>query len=365
MPMSPDNPSAHAMPAAEADEGRLLAEAHRRCLAVREAVRREVVGQDEAVEAMLVTLLAGGHVLLLGVPGLAKTTLARALARALGWGFRRVQFTPDLMPADLLGIEVLRGGVGDTPAPAAAAPLATDAGVAHGSADGAFHFVPGPIFTHLLLADEVNRTPPRTQAALLEAMQERQVTTAGLTRPLPDPFMVLATQNPIEQAGTYPLPEAQLDRFFACVQLDYPAREHELRIAAGFGEPSDSPASVDPIDPARFAAYRRLVTRVPATEYVVERAVDLVRATRPQARDAPQVVQEHVRIGASPRAAQALVRACRARAVLEGRPAASADDLRVLAPMLLRHRLILRYQAQAAGLDADAIVNAVMDACWH
>jgi MoxR-like ATPase len=298
-----------------------------------------VVGQGETVEAALYALLARGHCLLVGVPGLGKTLLVNALARFFGLPFSRIQFTPDLMPSDITGTEILE----------------EDAGTGHRR----FVFIPGPVFTSILLADEVNRTPPKTQAALLEAMQERTVTIAGKIRKLDEPFLVLATQNPIEQEGTYSLPEAQLDRFLFELRLTYPSLEDERRVVE-----QHSFAPLEKVAPLwsreEILALRDAVERIPAPPPVVDYAVRLVRATRPEDPSAPAFVKRGVRWGASPRATQYLVVAGRARAACQGRFNVSREDVRALAPWVLRHRVIRSFEAEADGLGTEEIIAKVL-----
>ncbi len=309
---------------------------------VDQAVRRVIVGQHEVVEQVLLVLLAGGHGLLQGVPGLAKTLLVKTLARALDLRFSRIQFTPDLMPADVLGTEVIE----------------EDRATGH----RVVRFVPGPIFAQVILADEINRTPPRTQAALLEAMQEAQVTIAGVRHPLELPLFVLATENPIEQEGTYPLPEAQLDRFMFNIVMSYPSAAEERAIIAATtvsGEPDVTPVA----GAAELLRARRLVRDVPAADNVIDYATRLVRATRPGDDAAvPASVARWVRWGAGPRAGQALVLAAKARAVVQGRPAVSLDDIRAVAPPVLRHRVLVNFQAVADGITSERVVEDVLAA---
>lgn len=303
-------------------------------------LRKVIVGQDEVVRSVLVCLLAEGHVLLEGVPGLGKTQLLKTLADALRLQFSRVQFTPDLMPADIVGTQVLE-----------------DAHDGHRR----FVFQPGPVFANLVLADEVNRATPKTQSALLEAMQERRVTVAGETRPLPRPFLVMATQNPLEMEGTYPLPEAQLDRFLLKAIVRFPPAEDLVEII----ERTTSAATPDVhavTDVDQLAAAVALVRQVPVASHLVRHATDLVIATHPDQPTAPDPVRRYVRFGASPRGAQALVLAAKASALLDGRPNVAAEDLRDIAHAALRHRLILGYEATADGMTADAAVDAVLDA---
>jgi MoxR-like ATPase len=299
---------------------------------LREAVAAAVVGQDAVVDLMLITLAARGHALLVGVPGLAKTLLVASLARALDLSFGRVQFTPDLLPADITGTDVLHERDGER----------------------SLRFQPGPIFHNLILADEINRTPPKTQAALLEAMQERKVTVGTATHPLPDPFQVFATRNPIEQEGTYPLPEAQLDRFLLEIHVGYPSEAEEREVARR--TTSGKPAIIEPvlhIDDVRDVG--RVVPRVPVTDEAVNLAVSLARATRPDGARA-SAVREYVRYGAGPRGSQALVLAAKARAALRGEAAADVDDVRALIVPALRHRIVLSYRAEADGVkDVDVL----------
>jgi MoxR-like ATPase len=306
--------------------------------ALRTAIAQAIVGQEEVVEQLLIGLLAGGHCLLEGVPGLGKTLLVKSLGEALELPFRRVQFTPDLMPSDILGTELLEED--------------------HGTGKRHFRFQPGPVFTSLLLADELNRTPPKTQAALLEAMQEKTVSYAGVTHELPRPFFVLATQNPLEQAGTYPLPEAQLDRFLLLVQVGYPSAEEEaaiLRLTTG----TVQGAVPKVMDAGEVVAVQALVREVHVSDGLVEWITRLVRATRP-GEGAADVVTRYVRWGAGPRAGQALVLASKARALLHGRLAATREDVAALAAPVLRHRLLLSFAAEADGKSADDVVAGVL-----
>jgi len=295
------------------------------------------------VDALLVTLLARGHALLVGVPGLAKTLLVSSVADALGLSFGRVQFTPDLLPADITGTDVLN-----------------DLDAAPGSRPRV-SFMPGPIFKNLVLADEINRTPPKTQAALLQAMQERHVTVGGVTHALPDPFQVFATRNPIEQEGTYLLPEAQLDRFLLEIHVEYPSEAEEREIVRR--TTSGQPPQIEPVVSAEeIRAIGRLVPRVPITDEAVNLAVRLSRISRPNDADAPETVRKYVRFGAGPRGSQALVLSAKARAVLRGEAAADLDDVRALALPALRHRLVLGYRADVDGVSDEAVVRAIVDA---
>jgi MoxR-like ATPase len=305
---------------------------------VRREIARRIVGQDRVVDLALVSILSGGHALLVGVPGLAKTRLVETLGTVLGLSANRIQFTPDLMPADILGSEVLETG-----------------------ADGsrAFKFIQGPIFTQLLMADEINRASPRTQSALLQAMQERSVTVAGQDRDLPRPFHVLATQNPIEQEGTYPLPEAQLDRFLLQIDVAYPSRDEEREILlATTGAEEETAATV--LDPAGVMHLQRLVRAMPVGERVVEEILSLVRAARPEGDDAAAIARERLAWGPGPRAAQALMLAIRARALIEGRLAPSSDDVAALAPAALAHRVALTFAARAEGVTVRSVLDALI-----
>jgi MoxR-like ATPase len=299
----------------------------------RASIGRVIFGQEEVVDQVLITLLSGGHVLLVGVPGLGKTKLVQTLGTVMGLDERRVQFTPDLMPADILGSEVLEEG-----------------------ADGkrAFRFLPGPVFCQLLMADEINRASPRTQSALLQAMQEHKVAIGGQVMPLPEPFHVLATQNPIEQEGTYPLPEAQLDRFLLEVEVDYPSEEAEramLLATTGASEARATPA----MTAQELIAAQHLIRRIPVGEQVVDAIMKLVRGARPSADGLPSV-RNNLAWGPGPRAAQALMLATRARAVLDGRLSPSLDDVLALAEPVLRHRMALSFAARADGVKLSDVI---------
>jgi len=311
---------------------------------IRGAVSRAVVGQEHVVDAMLVTLFARGHALLVGVPGLAKTLLVSSLAQALDLSFGRVQFTPDLLPADITGTDLLQEELDEA-----------------GRNQRRMRFLPGPIFANLVLADEINRTPPKTQAALLQAMQERRVTVGSVTHKLPDPFQVFATRNPIEQEGTYALPEAQLDRFLLEIHVTYPSEQEEREIArrttSGGGERIEHVLSVDDV-----RVLGDLIPRVPVTDEAVALAVRVARASRPGERGAPKEVNEFVRFGAGPRGSQALVLAAKARAALRGEAAADLDDVREMLIPALRHRLVLGYRAEAEGVSELDILETVRKA---
>ena len=305
---------------------------------IAQEIGKRVVGQEGVIEQLLIALFSRGHCLFVGVPGLAKTLLISTLAEALSLTFNRIQFTPDLMPSDITGTDILEED--------------------HTTGRRTFRFVQGPIFAHVLLADEINRTPPKTQAALLQAMQEHRVTAGGRTYPLEEPFLVFATQNPIEQEGTYPLPEAQLDRFMFMVDVGYPSADEEVQIVRT--TTSGAQARVDKVlSPQQIRTLQELVLRVPAAEHVIRYAVDLVRRTRPDAA-AGKHVKDHVSWGAGPRASQALILAGKARAALQGRPAASVDDVRALAEPVLRHRVITNFHAEAEGVDSRKVIAELL-----
>jgi MoxR-like ATPase len=301
-------------------------------------LRRVVVGQSEVIEQVLAAIFTRGHCLLVGVPGLAKTLMVSSISQILSTTFKRIQFTPDLMPSDITGTMVLE----ELP-------------------DGKreFRFVRGPIFANVVLADEINRTPPKTQAALLEAMQERQVTAGQDTMKLPDPFFVIATQNPIEQEGTYPLPEAQLDRFMFNIKVDYPTVEEERQIVA-MSARGDKPDLTKVLSGERIVAWQKLVTKVEVPGFVVDFAVKLVRATRPKDPTAPDMIKRLVDWGAGPRADIFLVQAGKAFAAMDGRPSVAIDDVKKAAIPVLRHRVSANFQAQAEGKTSDDIVTELL-----
>jgi MoxR-like ATPase len=309
--------------------------------AIRGEVRKLIVGQDEVVEQLLITLLVGGHCLITGLPGTAKTLLVRTLASALGLSFKRIQFTPDLMPTDITGTDILEED--------------------QTTGKRTWTFVPGPLFAHVLLADEINRTPPKTQSALLEAMQELSVTVRGNTRRIDPPFFVLATQNPIELEGTYPLPEAQLDRFLFNVVLDYLNADDELKVVA------DNTSRVDPPEinvctsAAEILKFQWLVRQVPMSTEIARKAVEVVRATRPSDPSAGDAVKKYARYGASIRATQFLALAAKARALSSGRYHVSMEDLRALALPVLRHRVLTNYQAESDGVTVESMLGQVVD----
>lgn len=322
-----------------ADPAALVAEVEalgERLHRVRESVGRVIFGQQEVVEQTLITLLSGGHALLVGVPGLGKTKLVETLGTVLGLDARRVQFTPDLMPADIIGSEVLEESEGGK---------------------RAFRFIPGPVFCQLLMADEINRASPRTQSALLQAMQEHRVAVAGHVHPLPAPFHVLATQNPIEQEGTYPLPEAQLDRFLLEVEITYPDEAAErAMLLATTGARDAKP--VQALTGPELIAAQALIRRIPVGEGVLDAILRLVRGARPEHSDNP-MVRKQLAWGPGPRAAQALMLACRARAVLDGRLAPSVEDVQALAAPVLRHRMALNFSARAEGVRIADVIETL------
>ena len=305
---------------------------------IREQTARVIVGQDAVVELMLTALLCKGHCLIVGVPGLAKTLLVSTLGKILGLKFQRIQFTPDLMPADIVGSEILQAG---------------DTGQRR------FEFQPGPIFANLILADEINRTPPKTQAALLEAMQEKQVTVAGQTRRLEEPFLVFATQNPIEHEGTYPLPEAQLDRFFFHLLVDYPSMDEEMTVLERTTG-AEPPAAETVLDGPALLALQKTVHDVPLPQNVKRAILNLTHSSRPASPLADDYVKKYVNWGAGPRAAQALVRAARALALLRGRESASIEEVKAAAPSVLRHRIIPNYNATGEGLSVEDIIRHLL-----
>jgi MoxR-like ATPase len=331
------DPATVPQPAADLEAVRELHDARRLLLG---EIEKRIVGQKEVVDALLVALFARGHCLFVGVPGLAKTLLISTVADVLDLSFNRIQFTPDLMPSDITGTDVLEED--------------------HTTGRRAFRFVRGPIFANLLLADEINRTPPKTQAALLQAMQEYRVTAGGETYPLDLPFLVFATQNPIEQEGTYPLPEAQLDRFMFYVKVSYPSAVEEVEIVRSTTI-SQRPALRRVLSPQKIRDLQDLVLRVPAADHVVKYAVDLVRATRPNEPGAADFVKENVSWGAGPRASQYLVLGAKSRAILDGRMAASVEDVRALAENVLVHRVITNFRAESEGVTSEQLVARLLE----
>jgi MoxR-like ATPase len=317
-----------------------LARLRQNCQSLQEQISTVLIGQDEVIRLLLTSLVSGGHTLLIGVPGLAKTMMVKALADLLGWDFRRIQFTPDLMPADITGTEILQ---------------ADESGQRR-----SLVFHRGPVFANLLLADEINRTPPKTQAALLEAMQELAVTVNGKTYHLPPPFIVVATQNPIEQEGTYPLPEAQLDRFMLSIHLDYPSHDDEVKIAErSIRAKWDGFKSL--VAKEDFCKFTELVDKVPVSRHVLEYAVALTTSSRPKDSRADDYIRRYVAWGAGPRATQHLVTAAKASALLDGRPSPEASDLKRMAIPVLRHRIIPNYNALGEGIESGAIVKHLLE----
>ncbi len=308
--------------------------------AIKEELHKRIVGQETVIDDLLACFLAGGHCLLIGVPGLAKTMLVSSLAQCLDLAFNRIQFTPDLMPADITGSEILFED--------------------KTTGNREFRFVKGPIFNNIVLADEINRTPPKTQSALLQAMQEREVTSSGHTFPLPAPFWVLATQNPIEQEGTYPLPEAQQDRFMFSIEIDYPDSQAEIEIVKRTTIPQQE--TLDAVVTAEhLAAFRDLVWRVPVADSVVSCAVSLSRASRPYDGACPEKVKKLLTWGAGPRASQFLILAAKAYAVLEGRPSPDKNDVKRAAYPVLRHRLVRSFNAEAEDISSNGIIAMILE----
>ena len=304
-----------------------------------EEIGKVIIGQQNILDHFLIALICKGHTLLVGVPGLAKTLLIKSMAELLDLKFSRIQFTPDLMPSDITGTEMIEED--------------------HATGKRHFRFFQGPVFGNIILADEINRTPPKTQSALLQAMQEHNVTAGGQTYVLDEPFFVLATQNPIEQEGTYPLPEAQLDRFMFNIKIDYPSRDEEVSIVQT--TTSGSETALKPIiSKAQLLSYQELVRRVPVAENVVEYAVDFVGKTRPNSDGSPDFVNEWIEWGAGPRASQYLILGAKGRAILDGRPTPDIADVNALALPVLRHRLITNFNAEADGINVDEIVNKLI-----
>ncbi|MHA7842780.1 MAG: AAA family ATPase [Winogradskyella sp.] len=301
--------------------------------ALKQEVAKVIIGQDDVVDQILISIFSGGHSLLIGVPGLAKTLMVNTIAQALGLDFKRIQFTPDLMPSDILGSEIL-------------------------DEDRRFKFIKGPIFANIILADEINRTPPKTQAALLEAMQERAVTVAGHQYKLSLPYFVLATQNPIEQEGTYPLPEAQLDRFMFAIRLQYPSFKEEVEVVKA--TTTDSQTSVNALFSAQeILDFQNVIRRVPVADNVIEYAVSLVAKTRPNAKTAADIVKEFVDWGAGPRASQNLILAAKTHAATKGKFSPDIEDIQAVATGILRHRIIKNYKAEAEGISDENIIESL------
>jgi MoxR-like ATPase len=309
-------------------------------LAMRQEIGKRIIGQQQVLDDLLTAIFSQGHALLIGVPGLAKTLMVQTIADVMELAFQRIQFTPDLMPADITGTEVLEED--------------------RSTGRRAFRFLHGPVFGNIVLADEINRTPPKTQAALLQAMQEHSVTIAGTTHALPSPFFVLATQNPIEQEGTYPLPEAQLDRFMFALRVEYPTAAEELAIAKATTGGVQTPIA-KLLTAQQVLTLQQIVRRVAVSDHVAAYAVRLTRATRPGDEGSPQFVQQYVNWGAGPRAVQYLVLGAKARAVLSGTTNVSCDHVRSVAPIVLRHRVLTNFAAEAEGVDSDQIVARLLE----
>lgn len=300
---------------------------------LKEEIAKVIIGQDDVVNQILISVFSGGHSLLIGVPGLAKTLMVNTIAQALGLDFKRIQFTPDLMPSDILGSEIL-------------------------DEDRHFKFIKGPIFANIILADEINRTPPKTQAALLEAMQERSVTVAGHNYKLNLPYFVLATQNPIEQEGTYPLPEAQLDRFMFAINLDYPSFEEEVQVVKS--TTNDDPSKVNALFSAEeIVEFQHLIRRIPVADNVIEYAVTMVGKTRPNSNAASDLVKTYIDWGAGPRASQNLILAAKTHAAIQGKFSPDIENVQAVAPSILRHRIIKNYKAEAEGISEEHLIKSL------
>tara|TARA_B100000795_G_scaffold133996_1_gene100028 strand:- start:50 stop:1030 length:981 start_codon:yes stop_codon:yes gene_type:complete len=297
-------------------------------------IAKVIVGQDDVVQQVLISIFCNGHCLLVGVPGLAKTLLVQTIADSLGLNFNRIQFTPDLMPSDIVGAEIL-------------------------DENRKFKFVKGPLFSNIILADEINRTPPKTQSALLEAMQERSVTNAGTRYLLDKPFFVLATQNPIEQEGTYPLPEAQLDRFMFNVLLDYPSYEEELQIVKQTTVKSNVTLNTI-MSSEQITHYQEVITKLPVTDNVLQYAVSLVAKTRPNSDKATDIVKQYIEWGAGPRASQFMIKAAKCHAAINGKYAPDIEDVKAVAKPILRHRIVKNYKAEAEGMSVDQIIESIL-----
>ncbi|WP_457609709.1 AAA family ATPase [Lutibacter sp.] len=300
---------------------------------LKQEIAKVIIGQDEAISHILLSILSGGHSLLIGVPGLAKTLIVHTIAEALGLDFKRIQFTPDLMPSDILGSEIL-------------------------DESNHFKFIKGPIFSHIILADEINRTPPKTQAALLEAMQERTVTIAGNHYKLAKPFFVLATQNPIEQEGTYPLPEAQLDRFMFSINLEYPSFIEEVNVVKSTTN-DETPVINALLSAEEISNFQHLIRRIPVADNVIEYAVKLVSKTRPNSKNAPEIVNNYIDWGAGPRASQNLILGAKANAAINGKFSPDIEDVQAIAFPILKHRIVKNYKAEAEGITEKQLIEAL------
>jgi MoxR-like ATPase len=327
-------------PSLNEDEVRSIESLRQSFEGIREELAKVIVGQEDAIEKIFICMLSNGHTLLMGVPGLAKTLLVNSIAQTTSLSFGRIQFTPDLMPSDVTGTEILQD---------------------RKDGDGReFTFIKGPVFANVLLADEINRTPPKTQSALLEAMQEKRVTVAGTNHILQKPFFVLATQNPIEQEGTYPLPEAQLDRFMFIVRMDYPQREEEIMIARQTTMGGTAKLKKI-INGSKLKQYQELVEKIPVPEHVFELAVDLVRRTRPGTEDAPKWLKQSVQWGAGPRAIQFLIRGAKAHALIRGNYITTTEDLEAVAEPVLYHRIITNFHARSEGITSSEVINRLLE----
>ena len=305
---------------------------------IRQQLSQVIVGQDQIIKLLMVSLFSKGHCLLVGVPGLAKTLLVKSISEVIGMDFNRVQFTPDLMPSDIIGSEIIRDQGGKL----------------------TFEYQEGPIFTNLLLADEINRTPPKTQAALLEAMQEKRVTVGGKTRQLDEPFLVVATQNPIEQEGTYPLPEAQLDRFMLCLNVGYPSIEEEREIVKSTTGNKNVELQAQ-LGSEEILGIQNLVRDIPVTDHIINYAVDLAAATRPKSPNACQAAKDYIEWGVGPRASQFLILGAKAIALLDGRVSPETKDVKEIAEAVLQHRLVVNYKATGKGMDSIAVTKLLID----
>lgn len=301
---------------------------------LKKEIGKVIIGQERVIDEILISIFSGGHALLVGVPGLAKTLMVNTISQALGLQFKRIQFTPDLMPSDILGSEIL-------------------------DENRTFKFIKGPVFSNIILADEINRTPPKTQAALLEAMQERKVTVSGHNYVLDKPYFVLATQNPIEQEGTYPLPEAQLDRFMFSIKLEYPSFEEEVNVVKS--TTSDHKPTVNPLFTAQeIVDFQQLVRRIPVADNVIEYAVGLVGKTRPNGENVPEIIKEYIDWGAGPRASQNLILAAKTHAAVNGKYSPDIEDVQAVANGILRHRIIKNYKAEAEGYTEESIIAQIL-----
>ncbi|GMV79559.1 MAG: ATPase AAA [Planctomycetota bacterium] len=338
--IQPPKASAAATPPTSQDDLALVETLRKGHTALTQEIGKVIVGQKDVVDQILIALFCRGHALMVGVPGLAKTLMVRTLAQILDLSFNRVQFTPDLMPSDIVGTEVIEED--------------------RATGQRSFRFIRGPVFANMILADEINRTPPKTQAALLEAMEEHRVTAGGETHELPKPFFVLATQNPIEQEGTYALPEAQLDRFMFEIKIEYPSKQEEVEIVRQTTALRDT--KLEPVLTAhQVLEVQKVVRKIPVGEAVLQYAVNLASASRPQGADAPAFIKEWVRYGAGPRASQFLILGAKARAAIRGNFSASIADVQAVAPVVLRHRVVTNFHAESEGITSDEIVRRLLE----